>query len=300
MWEAYLPAVLRFLEKGTGHEQKHHGLIHPFVVTSLFHVVMLSTGLATDYFVSAVVGGSQQSTGHAQLTFARISCALVLFCYWVLLLSLRFIIDRDKRGAVVYNLMFCCNVTLPLAAIAVLLQRPALLCAQGMLVAIDQVLWYVDLAGYFMVGKPPLGVVGYLFWPSTTLSQKVTCVHHVLFEPLVICICMSQSGIPLGQGFLVSAVQSIVCQAFCRYTTPLELVGKDDKRHYLNLNCCHEAFRDLKGDWLHRYDGAPKRVYFPALLAFWNFGNLSLFTVLAGILLAPLRLNGVEGAYLRF
>lgn len=165
--------------------------------------------------------------------------------------------------------------------------------------AIDQVLWYVDLCGYLILGKLPIKVCGYLFWPSTHFAKKVTGMHHLVFVPLVVTLCARGAGVPLARGFVVSAVQSVVSQAVCRFSTPLELPpppGEDEPR-YMNINLCYEVFRDLKGvDWIKRHDRARPAVYLPWMLWIWNLGNFLLFTTLASLLLLVLSCLALPGA----
>lgn len=289
--------VLRFLEKGDGSEPKHHHVKHALVSFFLVHAAVIITGLTVEQGLSARVQWGTGSPASPALP-EQPGAAVVFALYWALLIGLRLLYDTPSMAQDIYHLMFACNIAFPMAVIGLLLRRPALLCAQGVLVAIDQVLWYVDLLGYAFTGKLPLKVMGYVFWPSTPLSRKITCVHHLVFIPFVIYLCATGASVPIGRGFVISFAQTISCQLVCRYTTPLELIGAKDERLYLNINLCHEAFRDVKVQWLRRYDGAPPAIYLPWMLWIWNFGNLILFFALALVLLVPLRLMGAPGAHL--
>ena len=45
--------------------------------------------------------------------------------------------------------------------------------------------WYVDCVGLLFFNKLPIGVMKYLFWKETPLSNKITCTHHLWFIPLI-------------------------------------------------------------------------------------------------------------------
>eukprot|EP00418_Pyrodinium_bahamense_P081082 CAMPEP_0179072572 /NCGR_PEP_ID=MMETSP0796-20121207/32125_1 /TAXON_ID=73915 /ORGANISM="Pyrodinium bahamense, Strain pbaha01" /LENGTH=330 /DNA_ID=CAMNT_0020769739 /DNA_START=36 /DNA_END=1026 /DNA_ORIENTATION=+ len=257
-------------------------MAHATASCVLFHAAVLVVGLLADTLLGGGVGGELPP---------RPGAAAGLAAYWVALVSIRLWAEVDGRVLVVYELAWSCSATLLFAAFATWLRRPALLCASGLLVAIDQVLWYVDIAGFLLTGKMPVKVCGYLFWPSTPFARRITSLHHVFFEPVVVALCAQGPGLPLGRGFLVSAAQAVVCQAVCRFTMPLEVAHVREKRgfYYMNVNLCYEAFRDVQVRWIRRHDRARPAVYLPWMLWIWNFGNLVLFTVLAALLLPALR-----------
>lgn len=73
---------------------------------------------------------------------------------------------RPPAWPVVYEYCWLCNVSLWLGAWALRTGRPVLASALCVAVGIDQLLWYVDLAGYACAGKFPVGVAKYLSWPQ--------------------------------------------------------------------------------------------------------------------------------------
>eukprot|EP00927_Polykrikos_kofoidii_P038003 TRINITY_DN32238_c0_g1_i1.p1 TRINITY_DN32238_c0_g1~~TRINITY_DN32238_c0_g1_i1.p1 ORF type:complete len:322 (+),score=39.68 TRINITY_DN32238_c0_g1_i1:137-967(+) len=276
-------------------------MAHSMSSCALVYAFMLGTGLCADSYLSR--GLMDADVGQ----IAPGWCAPVLFGYWTMLMLLRCLGDSGCIAQDIYHLMFSCNVAIFIAAVSIVLQRPALLCAQGILVAIDQVLWYVDIFGWLLTGSLPLKVIGYLFWPTTSIWRKITCVHHVLFEPLIICLSVRFGGVPVVRGFLISIAQTIACQMVCRYTTPLEIMVTKEKEketlHYLNINLCYECFRDVKAPCIRRYDRARAMVYIPWMLLIWNVGNILLFVALAVLLLLPMRLmleDSSDGARLVF
>jgi len=291
-------AVLAFLAKAGPDCQdgaKHTGYAHAAVTAGLFHVAVFCTGMVADGALEAML-----MRGPEPPLPAAPAASIALISYWCLLFGGRLCAESTVAGrsSVVYELAWSCTAMLLLAAAAIHLRKTVLLCATGVLVAIDQVLWYVDILGYLVLDKLPIKVCGYLFWPTTGLMKKATAWHHVLFVPLVVFVCARSDGLPLGRGVLVSAAMTVASQVVCRYCTPLELPPGpgEDKPRYLNLNLCHEAFKGLKVEWIKRYDRARPAVYLPWMLWIWNAGNIGLFALLAGLLLLVARLLGFPGA----
>ena len=45
-------------------------------------------------------------------------------------------------------------------------------------------LWYVDVLGYLITKKFPLGVAAFIVWPETTKLRLLTTTHHIFYIPL--------------------------------------------------------------------------------------------------------------------
>lgn len=281
-----------FLAKGEGDDAKHQSLAHAGAACVLVHVAVLLTGCLADEALSDLSDAAAVPQPPSGLA------AQGLLAYWLALAGMRLWSEAGARELVIYELAWSCNASLLFAAAALWLRRPALLCACGVLVAIDQVLWYVDIIGYLVTGKMPIKVCGYLFWPSTHWVRRLTSLHHVFFEPLVIFLCVQGGGVPLARAFLLSAAMTVACQAACRFTMPLEIPHPKEKdgKYYMNVNLCYEAFKGVKVEWIKRYDRAAPALYLPWMLWIWNLGNFVLFTALAALMLLPLRLLGWQGA----
>ncbi|CAJ1419665.1 unnamed protein product [Effrenium voratum] len=258
--------------------------MHAVACCICLYIAILLTGICADRLVA-----NESRLGEAQWP------AAVLVAYWCWMIFLRLRGETSSTAMDVYQLMWSCNVVMPVTAIAILLRRPALLCAQGIFVAIDQVLWYVDWLGYLLFGKFPVKVIAYLFWPTTPPSRRISSLHHVLFGPFVIWLGSRECCLPLGRGFVVSLAQTIVCEVICRYTTPLEVIDRNGAVCYMNLNLCYEAFRDVKVSWIRVFDRDIAIRYLPWMLWIWNAGNMGLFSMLAVILVPFMRLFGVSG-----
>lgn len=278
---AIMASVARFLQKEDDPGSAKHvsGVAHGVVVNLLLHLVVLATGAAAEEAIAAGLGV------HTPPLLEQRGPAFALVLYWALVQGARLALDSARRTVVVYDMAWSCNMSMVLAASALLMQRRTLLYASGCMVAIDQVLWYVDVIGWAIRGKFPLRVVGYLFDPQTSVAKKATCLHHFFFLPLIVLLALpSSSGgaaLPLLlQGFAISAVQTVACQAVCRFCTPIEvrLDGNEDPV-YLNINLCYEAYRGLGSAlaWTKRFDRAPPHLFLPWMLFFWNAGNFLCF-----------------------
>eukprot|EP00933_Yihiella_yeosuensis_P065038 TRINITY_DN68633_c0_g1_i1.p1 TRINITY_DN68633_c0_g1~~TRINITY_DN68633_c0_g1_i1.p1 ORF type:complete len:316 (+),score=33.90 TRINITY_DN68633_c0_g1_i1:46-948(+) len=272
-----LSNILGFFEKGDGDDPKHKSFEHAISVCVLFHIMVLAVGLLADELMAP---GSTAGSSNVEEFPAAPTAALAILSYWIFLVGLRLYGEGGGgRVLVIYELCWACSASLPFAATAAYLRRPALLCACALWVAIDQVLWYVDIIGYALIGKFPVKVCGYLFWPSTSWTRRITSLHHVLFAPIVVILCARGRGVPLGRGFLISLAQTVICQLICRYTTPLEMPHKKEKNglYYMNINLCYEAFRDVKVAWIRRCDRMKPIIYLPWMLWIWNLGNFLFF-----------------------
>lgn len=110
--------------------------------------------------------------------------------YLLLMIFVRF---REMKSIVFYEMMWACNLSLLSSAWALFANKPRLLETSMILVSIDQVLWYVDLAAFALFRVFPVGVAKYLTWPTTTKLRMMTSFHHIFYLPLGIYLL---KGIP--------------------------------------------------------------------------------------------------------
>lgn len=294
-----LLVLVRWLENGGPGHPKHQTHAHAVTMVVILHVLAFATGIWADSQLAAVLLEKDKVMPAAP------RAALGLAVYWVLFATARFV-DEKPWGRVgsTYGLAWSCNATLLFAAAAIWLRRPALVCACGMLVAIDQVLWYVDFAGYLLTGKFVINVCGYLFWPSTTFVKRISAVHHLAFVPLVVVLCCRGGhGVPIVRGFLISLAQAVTIASWCRFTTPhvLQEPGQAEPR-YMNLNLCYENFKGVKFPrWILEAVGPRAHRWLPGLIFFWTAGSLLFFALFAGVLIAALRLlTALPGTHFAF
>ena len=152
-------------------------------------------------------------------------------------------------------------------------------------VSIDQLLWYVDLAGWAMTGKFPFGVMKYLTWKQTLWIDRITCTHHLWTIPLL----LFGANIPLTadsfDSFKLSIFVVVIHVLLSRFFTPHCIHGKDDdskkdpqRYRYLNVNLSHELWRDITIPFLQiSIDNPPCWVYLFRLLWRWQLFNWLVF-----------------------
>lgn len=228
---------------------------------------------------------------------------------------------RLRQHAVMYELTWLCNSTLLMGSIAfgvfdtndgtnntswLFRRRPIIATACCIGVSIDQVLWYVDLVGYLISGKFPVGVMKYLTWPQTLWIDRLTCTHHLWTIPLFIYA----SNNPLGlDSFKLSVWIVTIKVCLSRWLTPhcIQVIkskdgdgnevnsrdetNRDPQRYrYLNVNLCHELWRDITFSFLQiSHDKPPGWLYLWRLLWRWQLFN---YLVFVGIL-SPLSRIGL-------
>ena len=120
--------------------------------------------------------------------------------YFTLLITYRILQNKPSpllQKACLYENTWLCNSTLYFGAIGLYTHRPLLVTAHLIVVSIDQILWYVDLTGWFLsssssrgkIKRFPIGVAKYLTWPETSVATRVTCTHHLWTIPVLLYGC---------------------------------------------------------------------------------------------------------------
>ena len=117
------------------------------------------------------------------------------------------------------------------------------------LVAVDQLSWWVDLGGYFLNGKFPLGVAKYVVAKDLPLTVFYTSFHHLWFLPLCMHHLYTYNGSLSMKSYLSSFAVSILLTSTARLLVPYKIKGK-----VVNINMSHTFHDDIEVDILHRYD----------------------------------------------
>jgi len=136
---------------------------------------------------------------------------------------------------------------------------------------VDQLCWYVDVAGYALTGRFPVGVAKYMVKPSTTAVHIVTGTHHLWFLPLCLGWMQGSTGAPQGSYALsVGTTAFIACAA--RALTPFSVVhGDGGETKEWNINLAYAFFSDVDIAPLHALDHASPAAYLPFLVITCNF-----------------------------
>ena len=142
-----------YLSQGGPSHDKHKSWKHPFLVV-LVHYGLVACFLLKghDYFheLRDIEYEQTVESRHAK------KIGIFLIFYFLLLLCYRVLLNRsDKIQQIgcVYECTWLCNSSLFFGAIGLLTGRHLLVQAHMITVSIDQVLWYVDLAGYAIFRK---------------------------------------------------------------------------------------------------------------------------------------------------
>ena len=255
----------------------------------------------------------------------QIRIARFIAIYTFILFTTRFVSSfnagRLRQHAVLYELTWLCNSTLVMGFITLgafhnntidsmnsnwlFRRRPlvAIACCIG--VSIDQVLWYVDLLGILTCRKFPVGVMKYLTWKQTLWIDRLTCTHHLWTMPLIIYATKNEQVLVGLDAFLLSSCIVTIKVVLSRWLTPhcIQVVS-DDKRskdykakqndpqrfRYLNVNLCHELWRDISFSFLQiSHDNPPGWLYLWRLLWRWQVFNFLVFVAI----LSPLSRIGL-------
>lgn len=144
--------ILSWLLQGGPRAAKHRGKVHP-VVTFLLHyaVVASVTVSAHDFLImqwpipdesGSCISSSRQST-------VGVFFAVYFVAYFSCRLALRW--HQPDFYIQFYEQTFLCSVTIFHASLGLSTNRPILAASFCVAVGIDQILWYVDLAGYLLL-----------------------------------------------------------------------------------------------------------------------------------------------------
>lgn len=126
----------------------------------------------------------------------------------------------------IYEFLWACNQSLLIGAISMIIQDSHLLRASIVLVSMDQLLWYVDIAGYLIKKKFIVGVAKYIIWPETTKVRLMTTFHHVWYIPLVLWLTspsVTECGLNIEVYFLC-CVMSFALAFIGRISSPKEVI----------------------------------------------------------------------------
>ncbi|EGR33613.1 hypothetical protein IMG5_047930 [Ichthyophthirius multifiliis] len=194
-------------------DQKHNSYTHPIfscilsIVSTLYLNVKLSNYLEDKY----------PEIKQKLPKWSKKKALPLLVMYLILILSVRL---KQNGPHVFYEMAWACNLAL-ITVISALLRNSSLTVGSCLvIISIDQCLWYVDLLGYFLTGKFPIGVSQYITWPTTTKLRIITSTHHIWFIPLLICMLkkiQQRTGLYWGSGQQFGLEFSKFCNRLLQY-----------------------------------------------------------------------------------
>jgi len=190
--------------------------------------------------------------------------------YYLILFFARF---ADSGTHIIYDMLWGCNIALMLTVVGLFTGRPILVGAACSIVAIDQMCWYLDVGVWLATGKFPIGVAKFIAWPNTSMVKKATTTHHLWFMPLCLYTLGGYGGVR-PNSWLLSCFFTTWISIYCRLFTPMEVHDhKTNGTLYLNVNNCHEFWKDIKLKFLHAFNKSHPIIY----LAYLSFiGNIVL------------------------
>ena len=182
--------VVQWLSAVEGHS-KHRGISHPLTTVILaMSAIVVASVASHDVIFGRPDRIDEENLEERLLSNYRQKAALVLYCYVTTMATFRLPVLGFPR--LCYEMLWSCNTSMILAAVGLGSNRPHLVAAAAISVAIDQLMWYVDLIGYIITRKWPIGVAKYLARPETTWVRKLSSAHHIFFLPL----CLFFVGFP--------------------------------------------------------------------------------------------------------
>lgn len=124
----------------------------------------------------------------------------------------------ENGPVALYELLWACNQCILVVAMGLLLENALLVRASLLIVSLDQLLWYVDLIGYLLIRKFPVGVAKYIIWPETSCIRLLTTFHHLWFLPAGFYFT---SGKPYGwNAYLLSLLMALLLPLIGRISAP--------------------------------------------------------------------------------
>lgn len=209
-------------------------------------------------------------------TLSNTRVAGFIFLYYVVMALSRL---SAYGSHTLLELLWGCNVSMLQAVLGIATNQPLLVGSAVTTVAIDQSCWYVDLLGYALTKKFPVGVAKYLVSPETGKVRFYTSFHHIWFIPTIIWILRNHGGVRPGSWTVTCAVTAFLA-LFCRAFTPnyystatRQGLSKPTGHRgviQLNVNLSHEFYSDVKVALLHLCDGRHPGVYLPFLVFVCN------------------------------
>jgi len=263
----FLPWLLNPNPKDT----KHLSWPHPAAVML---IGAIGTVIFCWYFAPLIEFFFPTTTGSIP-DYIRTRVGWFLFIYLFGLIKIKV----DATGAcALYEFLWACNIAFLMSICGLYWNKPNLVGASIVVIAIDQMLWYIDIGCYLTIGKFPIGVAKYLTWPENKLPKKIFSMHHLWFIPVLMYVMAHCGGLRIVS-FFISLLLTLILTAYSRLTIPKGIYLPELKHeHYLNINLSWEVWKDIKG--FSRVDKMPFLMRTATVTLIWNFGNLVFFLML--------------------
>lgn len=224
-----------------------------------------------------------------------------LLVYVALMLSCRLC---EKGPVMLYDMVWACNMSMVLTAVAIRLNIPFLVSACSCWVALDQLLWYADSLSLLIRGRFLIGVAKYIANKNTPWTKKLFSTHHLWFIPFTTYINLKCAAGHSPCCLPVSAALSLVCVLGSRCCTPyavyhaeqsvlhtersknqlLKETGDDEGKgsmDVLNVNVSWRCWSDVAHHipLLGIFDDKPWYMFVAWNQLVWGLGNCFLFGI---------------------
>ena len=159
---------------------------------------------------------------------------------------------HDYTRTSLYELRWACNLSLLMVGISLITGCSAVIRASMIVITTDQIPWYLDITGFILARKFPVGVAKYLTWEETTKLRIASTLHHLWFLPLSMwCVSPSAPGFTC-EIFLLAFSMVVTMATLGRFSTPKSIIivdatkDKPAKEIYFNMNGSWEFWKDVK------------------------------------------------------
>ncbi|KAL4465945.1 hypothetical protein ABPG74_004182 [Tetrahymena malaccensis] len=202
----------------------------------------------------------------------------------VVYLALMMLVRIKQNGSTsLYEMLWACNLAIVMMICGIIRNSALTVGASLVIISIDQCLWYVDIIGYLLTKKFPVGVAKYLTWPTTTKLRMLTSTHHLWFIPLLISIVKGTKQLT-HQAYFFSFAMTLFQSILGRVLVPRYIKQKKGEDIYMNINLAYELWKDVEIKFLAAFDQAPGYKAVPFSNLCWNSGNYIFFLILKLIL----------------
>jgi hypothetical protein len=228
-----------------------------------------------------------------------------LVCYYIFSLTIRFI---ETDAHVFYEQCWACNYVMLVSAYGMYTSNPILTGLSCVIVAVDQMCWYLDLLCFVLFGKYHIGVAKYLSNPDISFAKKLTAWHHIWFLPLMLYTVHWK--LPL-YSFMLGSIMASTTSLIARTSIPFYCLSANkypldqNKKYtppqpkmkykviYLNVNCPYAFWEDIPFEFLHWFNHRVWYLYLPYLFLIANcILNLPAVLIMHSILMP---INGQWG-----
>ena len=216
---------------------------------------------------------------------------IFIILYIIFVFYIRYL--ETQTTTILLKTLWGCNLSIILCGIGCINGRPFLISISIGVVCLDQLTWYFDIIFYLILNKWIIGVAKYITNPEQSLIMNLTSFHHLWFIPYcLLSLYMGNSYIKYSS-FICSMLMASIATLLGRILTPKYIwmvltpktkkliqykynesikngkqpkiihIKPDNSKYleYMNVNCGHEFFKDIKLNFFHFCNDKPWYIY---------------------------------------